>query len=457
MINAIFFFSMYPVLFLLYYIYKNEGKLKRHTLFGIRISKEWLSEEESEKMLAQYRRKMNRSLLILAIVPLITLFIPYFSISFTIWMIWLMAAIILLGLPYSLNNRKLLQLKQEKQIDNNPDGVVYSEIKNAGSIRTIKKTDFLLPNLLSIGIGIFSLIRLHGERFELYGVLIITFAACTPLFYGCALWMDRMKTRVISSDSDVNVNYARATKKLWKDFWGICMWVNTLFTIAILAIVLFNTYADAFASHIILWGTIIYVILTLIGCAYMWKKKLALDSQYADKMDMPDNDNERAWIGGVFYYNPKDPHVMVSKKFGMGTTTNMATPAGKATIIIGLIALLSLPVCCIWVMLEEFTPITLTITDNTLIGSHWKTEYEISIDDITQVTLLKELPRRSKVNGTGMDNLEKGVYRNSEDGKYKSFLNPNNNVFLRFTVGDTIYYMSGYNDEETMAIYEAIQ
>lgn len=93
-------------------------------------------------------------------------------------------------------------------------------------------------------------------------------------------------------------------------------------------------------------------------CSFSWKKRIQPDNQYADKMDMPDTDDEHAWIGGIFYYNPKDTHTIVSKKIGMGTTINMATPAGKATALIKIIALLNIPICCVWVMLEEFTPIS---------------------------------------------------------------------------------------------------
>ena len=55
-----------------------------------------------------------------------------------------------------------------------------------------------------------------------------------------------------------------------------------------------------------------------------------------------------------------------------------------------------------------------------------------------------------------MDNLEKGTFRTSGDGKIQCFLNPQNDLFLRFTADGTIYYMSGFDDEETMAIYDAL-
>jgi len=455
-INAIFLITMYPVIFLQYYICKSEGTVKQHTLFGIRISEQWLSKEECTQFEKEYRRKMNRYLLILAFIPLTALFIPYFSISFTIWMIWLLVVIVLFMLPMATGHQKLKQLKQERAYSEEA-GMIYAEIKAAGTIRTIKSWDFLLPNLLSIGMAIFSLIILLDERFALYSVLIIVFASCTPLFYGCAIWMDHTGTKVISTNSDVNINYTRATKKLLRTFWGLSIWINTLFTGIVLATVLLKNFSDVLVIDIILWGSIVYCIVILAICYLIWRKQLLLDKQYEDKMDLVNENSEQYWIGGILYYNPNDRRSMVDKTMGMGTTMNMATLGGKVLALIGIVSLLIIPISCVWIMMEEFTPISLEITDNTLIAEHWKKDYEIPANSITDVSLLQELPRTSKVSGTGMDNLLKGTFRNSEDGKFQCFLNPQNNLFIRFTADETLYYISGYDDEETRLIYKQIQ
>ncbi len=457
MINAILFLTTYPVIFLLYFIQKADGKYKRHTLFSIHVSKDWISDEECKAFADTFRRKMNRCLLIFALIPLITIPIPYFSINITIWLIWLFAAIVAFMLPYGQGYQQLLNIKQERIPASAENSISYTELKGAGNIRTITGTDFLLPTAISIGLAVFSLFFLHGERYEMYNVLIVVFAACTPLFYGCALLMDRMKTRVISLNSDVNVNYARANKKIWKTFWGVCIWLNTAFTAIILGLVCLTAFTDSFMINFILWGSIVYGVLTLVMCLYICKRKNALDKQYEDKRDIPDVNDENAWIGGILYYNPRDTHVMVNKKYGIGTTVNLATPVGKGNIVFAALVLLSLPIFCIWIMLEEFTPISLSLENNMLVAEHWKEDYSIPVLTIEDLTLVEELPKSTKVNGTGMDNLNKGTFRNSEDGRVQFFLNPQNNIFLRFTSGGTIYYMSGYDDAETLEIYELLK
>ena len=141
----------------------------------------------------------------------------------------------------------------------------------------------------------------------------------------------------------------------------------------------------------------------------------------------------------------------------MGTTVNLATPVGKANIGITLLTLLSIPIFCVYIMLEEFAPISLSIENEVLIAEHWKEDYSIPTTAITDLTLVAELPKSTKVSGSAMDHLLKGTFRNSEEGKMQLFLNPQNEIFLRFRSGGTTYYMSGFDDTETEAIYEALR
>lgn len=46
-----------------------------------------------------------------------------------------------------------------------------------------------------------------------------------------------------------------------------------------------------------------------------------------------DSDEDKQWIAGIFYYNPEDSAVFVEKRFGIGTTMNMAR--WQAWLIVG--------------------------------------------------------------------------------------------------------------------------
>lgn len=151
----------------------------------------------------------------------------------------------------------------------------------------------------------------------------------------------------------------------------------------------------------------------------MTKKQQRLARKYAKKMDLIYEDDERHWICGMFYYNPGDKHTMINKRVGVGTTLNMATPAGMALTGFSAVALLSIPVRCIWIILLEFTPISLFAEQDRLIARQLKNDYVIETDAITEITL-------------------------------------ENEYYLRIVADDTIYYLGGRDDDQTQTVYEAL-
>ena len=149
---------------------------------------------------------------------------------------------------------------------------------------------------------------------------------------------------------------------------------------------------------------------------------------------------------------------MVSQRVGMGTTINIATKAGKVWWGISIIVMLSLPVLLGWLIFEEFTPISLSIEEDELHANHLKTEHELLIAEIEKLELVDDLPKLTKSVGSAMETLAKGSFRIKGTGeKCILFLNPQNEKFLRFEVDGQVYYMSGFDDEETMKVYETIK
>ena len=456
MMNLILAICMYPTLLLMYFIQKGEGKEKMRTLFGVSFSKEWLSDTEKEALEAEYSHSLNRYLLVLAVIPIATLFIPYSSISFSIWMLWIFAVIVMCMLPYRKGNQKMMEWKRERCLPENGANIIYAELKNAGNIRCVRWQAFVPPCVISLILAIFSLVYFRQYKLEVFFGTIVTFAICTLLFYACAVCMDRMKAKVISSDSDINVNYTRACKKIYKNLWLCCAWLNNVYIIALLIAMVAEVRLNILSSSVILWASILYTILALYLCMRTFNHYHKLTVKYGKYRDINTDSEEQNWIWGIFYYNPREKKTLVNKRIGVGTTVNMATPAGKVYMTISALALLSIPIMCVWIILLEFTPITLSCKEDTLIARQLKTDYVISADTITEITLEEKLPRSSKVNGTAMDRLCKGEFRNSTDGRIQMFLNPENEVYLRIVSDDTIYYLGGYDDAQTKEAYQLL-
>ena len=211
-VQIIFFVTMYPILFLMYFFLRPAGAFKNGYCFAVGMKKEWMEQQEVVEIQKWYRQQTKRQLLVLALIPFVTWVLPGFSIPLTVWMLWLVAVCILPMIPVARANARLKRWKRAQGFSTSALSETYTEMKNAGAVRSVKLLPFLIPMLLSGAVAAGSLIYFRRREILVYGGVVVSFALITVLCYGMALWMDRQKTQVISSDSDVNVNYTRAKK-----------------------------------------------------------------------------------------------------------------------------------------------------------------------------------------------------------------------------------------------------
>lgn len=454
-LGIIFFVGLYPVVFIMYFVLKGAGDTNGGYCFAVRMEKEWLEDEKVKEIRADYKRKLKRLIQILAVIPLVTLVTPSFSILFTIWMFWLVAVCILPSFPLIWANGQLKQWKRENNLVMEKSHEVYAEMKNAGSVRRVKLFPFLLPILVSVGVSVWSGFYFCQKEFSAFAGMMVSFALITLGCYGIAVWMDHQKTQVISSDSDVNLNYTRARKNLWKNLWLVLAWLNTAHTV-LAAVFLVG---DWFAVEWLLWESLGYGALTLALLLWFAKRGNEIEAHYEPmREDGLADDDDDAWLGGIIYYNKKDKRTMVAKRIGIGTTTNLATPVGKVLDGIAAAAFLILiPVCCIWVMLEEFTPMQLAVEEDVLVAEQLDVDYEIPLDAIESIVLMNEEPRWKKVNGSATENLYKGTFRMPDGQRCQLFLNPQNELFMQIQTAEETYYMSAPDDVGTQMLYGIIE
>lgn len=447
---------VYPFVMIMFFLVKNEMVPKRGIYCGVKLTKENVQTPEVEKILADFHRSMKRDFILLMLAPLPMFFIPWFSVFFAFWMLWLIISVFLFFIPYIRANKKLKELKLEKGWKKESIRQTAAEIKGAGKIRRVKWYQFAAPCLLSAVLFIVSLLWFGKAGESAYAVMTGSFAVITFSFWGIAVLMDRQSTQVVSMDSGINVNYARAKKNLWKNLWMACAWLNT----AYLAGILLSFDKALCLTGLFVWISAGYILLTIVLLIWVIRGKGRLDAAYFTDGDGVETDDDDCWIWGIFYCNPADKHAYVEKRVGIGTTMNFGTQKGRiAGALLGLLGaagILSLPVSCIWVILLEFVPIKLTVEDDRLIASQISVDYNLSTEMIQEITLLEELPRLERVSGTSMDTLKKGNYRVAEEGRCQVLLNPQNSVFIRLKVGETVYYLSGYDDAQTIAIYEEL-
>jgi len=451
-INGIFLLTCYPILLIMYFMLR-DAKDRNSYCFGTTLKKELRNDEAVESIATTYKKNLKRCMIVLAIVPIPAFFIPYSSIALTIWMIWVLVICFLPMLWFAKANRQIMELKQERGWQEVSE-VTYTDLKIAAVPRKVKVTTFLPTILLSIIPMVLAFLLYGGKGYAVYGWVVTVFAVCTLLFYLCAIWTDKQKVTVISEDSDVNMNYARAKKQAWKNCWLVCAWVNTAFTWVMLLLV----YLRDWMIGGIIVGSIAYGIAIIVAAMNLIKKLRAINESYEEKRTIVDAvEDDKNWIYGLIYYNKNDKHFMVESRMGTGTTLNLAKKIGMITYAFSALVLLIIPVMCVWMIMLEFTPIESKIVEDKIVCQHLSIDYEIPLDEIEEYTVVEDLPEMIKVNGLGMDNVLSGTYEIYREGMFETFLNPQNDMFLKIKTADEEYYISGQDDEETKKLMEALE
>ena len=119
--------------------------------------------------------------------------------------------------------------------------------------------------------------------------------------------------------------------KLFRQAWSYYFLVVTVMTQLLLSGIHFFSlfFADKGAQWII-GMTIPFVVIIVGYSVYLtWKygqggEKLFLNEAGELPDEVTEADEERYWKWGVWYFNPEDPSIFVEKRFGIGSTLNMA-------------------------------------------------------------------------------------------------------------------------------------
>lgn len=450
--SIIFMVGCYPVLFLMYFLFRNLAN-KNGYCFGATINRELREDKKIKEIDAEYRKELKKFTIILAVIPFAGFFIPYMSIEFTLWMIWILVICFYPMFFYAKANRQVQDVKKERGWSNVSE-VSYTDLKIASVPRKVKFTAFFPTMLLSAIPVVWSYVQFQEAGYAAFRLCLITFAICTILFYLIAVLTDRQKMSVICDDSDTNMNFARAKKQIWKNFWLVCAWVNTIFV--------WFALGGMYFRHSFIWmmliGSVVYGVAIIFVVLRLVKKINEVNQKYEKIRTVVDAaTDDRHWPYGLMYYNPNDKHIMVENRMGTGTAMNMATGTGKTMYVIATLCLLIIPISCIWMIMLDFTPIQTTIVNDTIVCEHLSVEYEIPLEDIESYTVLNDLPEMTKLNGNGMDHVLSGTYEIYREGIFETFLNPQNNLFIKIETADEMYYISGIDDIQTQEIIDYLK
>ena len=90
--NIIFFATMYPIVFIILFLFSTQNKYENGRLFAVNMKKEWIKDATVADIRQKFKKEMRYYTILLAIVPFVSLLTSHMSIQLTIWMFWLLAA-----------------------------------------------------------------------------------------------------------------------------------------------------------------------------------------------------------------------------------------------------------------------------------------------------------------------------------------------------------------------------
>ncbi len=455
MIQIIFSVLFYPILLILYFVMKYYGKRRNQRLFSCDVKEEWLEALEVKNIESRYKKELNLWLVGMTLMIVPPFFIPYFSIAISYWIIWMMVAIVVFMIPYGRAYKNLRQWKENNGYYREIDESLVVDLTTPGVIRTIKWYTFLIPGILSFLSFLYSIYIGNETKWGMVYSVVITgsFFFCVLIFIYFAFLSDRKKSVVISQDSEININYNRASKKIWKNFWVLMIGVTTLITVGNAATLTFS-----WNILLVLWTNIGMIPVVCGILIHVIGQKNRLEHRYQNLREDFGQGDERFFIWGQFYYNPKDSHSTIDTRVGTGITVNMASKTGKALLTVLMVVLLSMPVICFFIIRDEFTPIHLEVRGENLIGTHTSEKYRIPIDEISDLKLLTgKLPKMYRTNGTGLETLKKGYFSVGKYGSCNVLLNPQNQKFLLLQYKNRWYFLSGRTDVETQKVFNQLK
>lgn len=451
-VNIVMLCCLYPLLPILYFILRNEIKPKKNLRIGVTLPYAHLLDDEVERICAGYKKRLRTCALLLMPWPLFCFLLPGFSLGLTLQLMWLLLCIIVMHLPYFRAHKELKTYKRSQNWGNDGQKVVVDLTASARMEQSEKRIRFLPPILIGCIPLVYCLF--YGAQ-PGWGPFILTYgtmALLAPLFLLIHGIMFRQRTEVVSHDFRLNTAITAIRRKYWTKSLLFSAYLTAIYTL-----ILWGTMEEWFSLLVFLLSTVIYIILLLI---VMMRAEFAcrqsqerLSRQAAGDALMDEDEN---WILGMFYQNANDRRTMVANRTGLGTTVNLARPGGKAIMIFALVALLMLPLMCVWCIAEEYTPLQAELEGNALVVQHLS-RTEIPLYKVTGVSLLSELPSARRVVGSGMEHLLKGSFQVEGYGMCTLSLDPTAPPFIAVHAEEKIYLVNcGQDQDATYTLYEKL-
>lgn len=444
----------YPVLPIMAAVMANEAKAKKNIVIGCTLPFTAQHDPRVQGLCRRYKKQVWLWFFILTAALIPVFFIKRTSLGM-VWMFaWALVALMMFFVVFARFNGRLRALKAQEGWVTPYSGAVVVDIgaKPEELGKPLSRWLFIPPLIVSLIPCVLALTSENeGERWSGL-VLAGTFALCCALSVVFYPLIFRQRADVVDSDSGVNAALTRVRRYNWGKVWIAMAWLS-----ALLAVTLWFFIDNGLVFMI---ATLVYTFALLYVCLraeFVVRRAQERLTAHSGTRDYVDED--QYWVWGLFYYNPNDRRTMINDRTGMGTSLNMARPAGK--IIMGICAallFLLLPAMAGWFVAMDFTPREARIENGTLYFEHFTEKYEIPLDDISSLELLDELPSAKRVAGTGMNTLCEGRFDVEGYENVRISLDPGQDCYIAVLTDEGLTRIFNLMSEtETEGFYAEIE
>ena len=434
-----------------YIMLRNMSKRQKGLLLGVTLPPEADALPEVQAIVKQYRTRLGTLCLVCAALSVPLAFVQETAIALTLWMLFFFAGLALPYLPLLRANAKLKALKKAHGWQGSGCRVVDTGASAFALPRPIGLWTLLVPLVLCL-----LPMALPGLPRGLMLVCGID-AACVLLLWGLGRWTFRRREDMVTADSARNQTLLRVRRLYWDRFWRLNLWAMALLNLFLIL----GYRSEAAILGLSLGFTVLLVAATL------WMEFSVRRAQAALTETAPIvADEDDAWLGGIFYYNPTDKRFLVAKRIGLGSTVNLGSWAGKLYYAFaGLVLVACLAIGPIFGLVDSI-PTRLEVSGDApveLVAYHGRNEkYSLVVDRITDVQLRDTLPDAARTWGVGMDHYLQGDFYVIGDGEAQFCLDPTQKCFLRVETtdpagGTIVYWFTGETDAKTKAVGEWLE
>jgi uncharacterized membrane protein len=331
--------------------------VKRTVIFGITVPEKHIKNEK----LSSFKKKYSLLVSLLSIIALASYAIWVQSSNASEEQVVLIGTIIQFSIIlfsftlYFYFHGKTIQLKKEMKWGENTKQIQIADLSARAKDEMLPWYVFLVPILITVGVIGYTISQynllpdqipthwgINGEA-DAFTEKTPVSAISSPLML---LVMQAMFLAIIVSTKKSGIKLSatatdasRLRQLTLRKYTSWLLFLTSILLTGMFSFFQLRTiHPDIVDGKIVMAVPIIFLIITL-GSTIAFALKVGR----SDKQSMgeatagiTDFDDDRHWVGGLFYVNKSDPSIFVEKRFGVGWTINFGNPIGYFIILIPL-------------------------------------------------------------------------------------------------------------------------